>query len=109
MQELLLLINSIRTQPLVIDKSLTKIAEVRCINMKEWSHAGFPSKQINKKYYYAGENLALDFTDNKLMFTALQNSPTHNANMIEKNYQKIGIAKCKNKLGNTTVMLFGGI
>lgn len=82
---------------------------VRCQTQTEWSHVGFPRKDIFKlKYKYAGENLALNYPNATSTYLALQNSPTHKTNNESKNYQKIGIANCNNKLGNETVILFGG-
>ena len=55
-----------------------------------------------------GENLALNFRDATSTIQALQNSPTHKANDISKNYTKIGVSNCFNKIVNVTVILFGG-
>lgn len=105
---LFLLINSVRNQPLKYSPELENIAMQRCISMKEFSHQEYLtiySKKIhNLGYKYSGENLGMDFIDDKLLFTALQNSPTHKANNQSKNFQNIGIAKCK----NLTVMLYSG-
>ncbi len=42
-------------------------------------------------YEYAGENLAVDFTDSQDVTTAWINSPKHQENLISANYKDIGI------------------
>jgi hypothetical protein len=42
-------------------------------------------------FIYAGENLALDFTESTDVERAWLNSPTHRANVLSKNYTEIGI------------------
>jgi len=46
----------------------------------------------NYYYHYAGENLAINFTDSEDLLTSWMNSPTHRANIIGPNYQDIGMA-----------------
>ena len=43
-------------------------------------------------YRYAGENLARDFSDAKSIVDAWVASPTHRDNLLNSNYQNIGIA-----------------
>jgi hypothetical protein len=50
---------------------------------------------INKSgynYHYAGENLAMNFIDSEEVVKAWLNSPGHRENLLNKNYQDIGIA-----------------
>jgi uncharacterized protein YkwD len=50
---------------------------------------------INKVGYifiYAGENLAMDFTDSWEVQNAWLNSPTHKANLLNSNFKDIGIS-----------------
>ncbi len=49
-------------------------------------------KKSNYNYQYAGENLAIDFTDSRSLHRALLNSPTHRANILNPNYTEMGIA-----------------
>ena len=49
-------------------------------------------EQVNYKYKYAGENLAVNFTDSKDVVEAWMNSPGHRANIVKKEYTEIGIA-----------------
>lgn len=112
-------INSVREKSLKEDKFLTKLSEDRCKTMSEWSHNGFYSyaneimytyswRGIKTRNKYAGENLANGYANDKDAFLALQASPSHKANNESKLYQKIGVAKCTNKVGLVTVILFAG-
>ncbi len=62
-------------------------------------------KQSNYNYQYAGENLAIDFTDSRSLHQALLNSPTHRANILNPNYTEMGIAVVTGEFkgGKTTV------
>jgi uncharacterized protein YkwD len=48
-------------------------------------------KAVGYQYSVAGENLAKDFYDTDSMMKAWINSPTHRANIINTQYQEIGI------------------
>ncbi len=48
-------------------------------------------KASGYEYSLAGENLAKDFYDTDTMMKAWMNSPTHKANIINNQYQEIGI------------------
>lgn len=43
------------------------------------------------EYAYAGENLAVNFTDSEDVQEAWMNSPTHHANIVKPQYTRIGI------------------
>ncbi len=62
-------------------------------------------------YKYAGENLAVDFYESKDVVRAWMDSPTHKFNILNNNYQEIGVAVVKGSLqGRETtlvVQLFG--
>lgn len=47
---------------------------------------------VGYNYEYAGENLAVNFTDSSDVEAAWMNSPTHHANIVKPQYTKIGIA-----------------
>lgn len=49
-------------------------------------------KQAGYGFYYAGENLAIDFTDSADVERAWMNSPTHRANVLDEHFTEIGIA-----------------
>jgi len=46
--------------------------------------------QVGYQYQYAGENLAVDFTDSKDVTEAWMSSPTHKENIVKENYTEIG-------------------
>ncbi len=68
-------------------------------------------KDVNYKYFYVGENLAIDFSDEQSLFLAWLDSPTHKDNIIKPQYQEIGIAALEGKYKNhptvVVVQLFG--
>lgn len=45
---------------------------------------------VGYKYTYAGENLAVNFSDSERVTEAWMNSPTHQANIVGKNFTEIG-------------------
>lgn len=47
-------------------------------------------EQVGYKYQYAGENLAINFTDSKDVTNAWMNSPTHRANIVKDKYTEVG-------------------
>lgn len=49
-------------------------------------------KQAGYDYTYAGENLAVDFSDDSTLFSAWMASASHRANVLDPRYQEIGIA-----------------
>lgn len=48
--------------------------------------------KVNYNYQYAGENLAIGFTDSYDAVSAWMASPTHKANIVNENYNEIGVA-----------------
>lgn len=59
------------------------------------------------KYKYAGENLARDFSDAGSAVSAWMNSPTHRENILNSNYQEIGIGVVEGNLAgvDTTIIV----
>ena len=47
-------------------------------------------EKVGYKYQYAGENLAINFSDSKDVTNAWMGSPTHKANIVKGNYTEIG-------------------
>ena len=68
-------------------------------------------KDVDYKYFYVGENLAIDFDSNQDIFNAWLNSPTHRANIEKSQYQEVGMAVLEGKYKNhstvVVVQLFG--
>ena len=60
----------------------------------------------NYNYKYAGENLAIDFVDSSQVVNAWLNSPSHRANLLNQNYQEIGVAVTSGNLdGYETILV----
>ncbi|MBT4349448.1 hypothetical protein HOD19_01560 [bacterium] len=49
-------------------------------------------KNLNYNYFVAGENLAMGFVSAEDVVAAWQNSPTHNANLIDPLYTEVGVS-----------------
>lgn len=85
---------------LVVNPLLNKAAEMKAQDMATYGYFAHTSPQgktpwywiseVGYNYQYAGENLAINFTDSKDVTTAWMNSPTHKANIIKENYTEIG-------------------
>ncbi len=52
-------------------------------------------ERVGYKFAYAGENLAVNFSDSKDVDVAWMNSPGHRANILNKNFTEIGIATAR--------------
>jgi hypothetical protein len=70
-------------------------------------------KMSGYDYYYAGENLAMNFLDSEEVVNGWLNSPLHKENLLNANYQDMGIAVISGDLNNEginrilVVQLFG--
>lgn len=51
--------------------------------------------QVGYKYTYAGENLAINFSDSGDLVSAWLNSPTHRANILNNHFTEIGVGTAK--------------
>ena len=51
-------------------------------------------------YYYAGENLAMNFLDSEEVIKGWLNSPSHKENLLNKDYKDIGIAVLSGDFNN---------
>ncbi len=47
-------------------------------------------EKVGYAYTFAGENLAIDFSDSKRITKAWMNSPTHRSNIIKEQYSEVG-------------------
>ncbi len=87
------------------DALLTRAAQMKAEDMAEkgyFSHVAPDGKtpwywldQVKYPYSYAGENLAIDFTDSKDVEDAWMASPTHRANIVKREYTRIGVGVAK--------------
>lgn len=88
--------------PLTLNPLLAKAAYEKGVDMMEkdyWSHTSpegltpwYWIKNNGYVYTYAGENLARDFNDSSAVVEAFMRSPTHRENILNSNYQDIGLA-----------------
>jgi uncharacterized YkwD family protein len=115
-QEMLELINAERAkaglQPLIIDLSLSRVAELKSkdmIDQQYFSHEsptyGSPFEMMKRfgiSYQAAGENIACNQTV-AAAHQALMNSPGHRANILSSEYTHIGLGIVK---GGTCGMMF---
>ena len=63
-------------------------------------------KQVGYNYSYAGENLAIDFTDSEDVAVAWMNSPEHRANILKDQYTEVGTAVATGTYqGNPTIFV----
>ncbi len=85
---------------LVTNNLLTKAAQMKAEDMAAkgyFSHNSPDGKTpwswidaVGYQYEYAGENLAVNFTDSKDVTDAWMNSPTHRDNIVKANYTEMG-------------------
>jgi hypothetical protein len=54
-------------------------------------------QQVGYNYQFAGENLAIDFTDSSDVLNAWMNSPMHRENILKQEYTQIGIGIAEGK------------
>jgi uncharacterized protein YkwD len=98
------------------DELLTKAAQLKAEHMAEngyFSHVSPDGKtpwywldQVGYPYSYAGENLAVDFNDSKEVQEAWMASPTHRANIVKREYTRIGVGVAKGMFeGNETTFV----
>ncbi len=107
--------------PLIINSQLTEAAQKKAAHMFQnnyWSHFAPDGtspwdfiKQSGYSYEFAGENLAKNFLFSQNVVDAWMDSPTHRANLLNKEYKEVGFAVVNGMLNgeNTTlvVQMFG--
>jgi hypothetical protein len=103
--------NNFRTtnteKELIVSDVLTQAAQMKANDMAKreyFSHRGPDGEEpwtwfqkANYRYDYAGENLAVDFTESEDVTQGWINSATHKANLLNKNFTEIGVATAKGK------------
>ncbi len=90
---------------LSISEKLNKVAQMKANDMAEKGYFAHESPEgktpwywfdiLDYKYQYAGENLAINFTDSKDVTDAWMQSPTHKANITKNKYTEVGTAVAK--------------
>lgn len=88
--------------PLSVSPTLTAVAQAKANDMAAKGYFAHTSPQgldpwhwFTQEGYafeYAGENLAIDFSDSADVNRAWMNSPTHRENLLDPDYTEIGIA-----------------
>jgi uncharacterized protein YkwD len=91
-----------RLDGLTISPVLTKAAQMKADDMAQKGYFAHTApdgtdpwhwfNEAGYKFSYAGENLAIDFSDSSTVNDAWMNSPTHRANILDQHYTEIGIA-----------------
>lgn len=120
-EEVIRLTNTERTKnglaPLSANSSLSQAAIAKGNDMLAkgyWAHFAPDGTSpwsfflnFGYKYKYAGENLARDFSDPGSAVNAWMNSPTHRENILNANYQEIGIGVVEGNLAgvDTTIIV----
>ena len=89
-------------KPLAENQKLNQAAQLKAENMVQNQYFNHTSPtgvtpwfwflKAGYNYKYAGENLAIGFYDSKEVFNAWLNSPSHKANIVNRNYTEVGTA-----------------
>jgi uncharacterized protein YkwD len=99
------------------NKLLSLAAESRAKDMFDnnyWDHVSPDGrepwdfiKSVGYEYSYAGENLAKGFSEANNTVNAWMSSPTHRDNLLNSNYEEIGVAVYSGRLNgrNTTIIV----
>lgn len=87
---------------LVRNPVLDKVAQLKAEDMSNYGYFAHTSpsgltpwhwfSEVDYSFSYAGENLAIDFTESLDVENAWIKSPTHKANILNSNFTEIGIA-----------------
>lgn len=105
---------SLALSPLRVNPKLVAAAQAKANDMAERGYFAHTSpdgktswywfEAVGYEYAYAGENLAVDFSESGDVQRAWMRSPTHRANIANGNYTEIGIATARGSYkGHETV------
>jgi hypothetical protein len=85
-----------------VNEKLTNAAKLKAEDMAKKGYFAHTSPEGRTPWYwfgqagysflYAGENLAINFEESDAVETAWLNSPTHRANIMNKNFTEMGVA-----------------
>jgi hypothetical protein len=103
-------------QPLVRSEVLDRAAQLKGEDMSRYGYFAHNSptgvtpwhwfKVAGYPFIYAGENLAIDFTDSTELEKAWLESPSHRANLLNVKFREIGIATIEGIYeGNPTIFV----
>jgi len=102
--------------PLTINYSLESSASTKANDMlanNYWSHNSPSGKtpwtfirNAGYKYLFAGENLAEGYSSGEAIIAAWMASPSHRANILNRNYKEVGVAIISGNLkGKSTILV----
>lgn len=91
--------------PLSPTRELVIAAQAKADDMEKNHYFSHGLSSYHLSSYLLGENLAKNFYDNESVLHAWLASPTHKANILDKDFTKTGIAISKS--GQYVVELFG--
>jgi len=102
-------------QPLEINEKLVQAAQQKAQDMLDNGYFAHTSPGgitpwhwfdvVGYNYVAAGENLAKDFTDSQFLHRAWMNSSSHRDNILNGNYQEMGIVVVEGEInGRSTVL-----
>ncbi len=104
-------------EELSVNPLLTKAAQKKADDMASKGYFAHTSpegiepwhwfNEVGYNYLFAGENLAVNFSEAHEVDKAWMESPAHRDNIVSEKFREIGIAKNKTKILN--LELFGGI
>lgn len=101
--------------PLNVNQQLVQAAQAKAqdmLNNNYFDHTSpngitpwFWLDRAGYKYVTAGENLAKDFTDSEFVHQSWMNSSSHRKNILNSNYQEIGIAVVEGTINGKNTIL----
>lgn len=101
--------------PLNVNQQLIQAAQAKAqdmLNNNYFDHTSpsgitpwFWLDKAGYRYITAGENLAKDFTDSEFVHQAWMNSSSHRKNILNSNYQEIGIAVAEGTINGQKTIL----
>lgn len=103
-------VGALKTNPLLAKAAQAKAADmatkhyfahVSPSNVTPW----YWFKKAGYSYRFAGENLAIDFTDSEDVLAAWLGSPSHRRNLLSTNYTEIGVAVTTGKIDGADALL----
>lgn len=106
---------------LAMNDSLNSVAGLKVNDMAEKNYFEHTSpagispwywfRQIGYNYVFAGENLAMGFTETDTVFQAWMNSPSHRDNILNPNFKEMGLAvgtgNIQDRQETLAVLVFG--
>lgn len=101
-------------QTLNVNPLLNKVAQMKAENMAKYGYFAHTSPtgktpwywfaKAGYEYEYAGENLAVDFSDSKKLTKAWMKSPSHKKNIVDKHYTEVGTGMAEGYLNGKKVI-----